>query len=258
MKKEMRRGQVTIFIIIAIVIVAVLLILLYPRLKVYVSPVTPGSFIEDCMKKELVIVDSLAEQGGTLNPVNYLLWQDKKIEYLCYTNEYYKTCVMQQPLLKQSFENELSDYLKDKADRCIQNLAVNYEGKGYRVSVKSSSVSVEIIPRNIKVTINAPITITKETSQTFDNFVVSKPSGIYDLLSIAGSILNWEARYGDSDPESFMLYYPNLKVEKYKQEDGSKVYVLTDRESGDKFYFASRSLSWPAGYNAAGERVKDE
>ena len=63
---------------------------------------------------------------------------------------------------------------------------------------------------------------------------------------LTSSILNWEARYGDSDIATYMTYYPNIKVEKYKQGDGSKIYILSSEK--DKFVFASRSLSWPAGY----------
>ena len=46
-----------------------------------------------------------------------------------------------------------------------------------------------------------------------------------------------------------MLLYPNIKVEKLKQEDGSKIYIITSRDTNEKFVFASRSLSWPAGFS---------
>ena len=84
-------------------------------------------------------------------------------------------------------------------------------------------------------------------NESYEKFEVKKKSKIYSLLMLATSILNWEARYGDSDITTYMIYYPNVKVEKYKQSDGSKIYILSDI-SGDKFNFATRSLSWPAGY----------
>ena len=46
---------------------------------------------------------------------------------------------------------------------------------------------------------------------------------------------------------NYMIYYPHLRVEKKKQGDGSTVYVLTDKESEDKFIFASKSLVFPPG-----------
>jgi len=92
------------------------------------------------------------------------------------------------------------------------------------------------------------MTITKENSQSFSEFTVMKRSGMFDIISIAESILNWEARLGDSNPETFMIYYPNLRIQKLKQGDGSKIYTIADRETKEEFMFASRSLSWPAGY----------
>jgi len=71
---------------------------------------------------------------------------------------------------------------------------------------------------------------------------------MYDLVMISTSILNFEARYGDSNPLSFMVYYPSLWIDKLKQGDGTKIYILTDLNTGESFTFASRSLSWPAGY----------
>ena len=64
---------------------------------------------------------------------------------------------------------------------------------------------------------------------------------------ISSSILNWEARYGDSETMNYMIYYPSIKVEKKKQGDGSTVYIITDRLDLDKFMFASRSMALPAG-----------
>jgi hypothetical protein len=37
-------------------------------------------------------------------------------------------------------------------------------------------------------------------------------------------------------------------VEKKKQGDGTTVYILTDRDTDEKFYFASRSIAIPAGF----------
>ena len=73
-------------------------------------------------------------------------------------------------------------------------------------------------------------------------------NNIYELTSIAESILNWEAQYGDVETMTYMSFYKDLKVEKYKQTDGSKIYILTNRNTGDKFQFATRSYAFPAGY----------
>lgn len=255
-KRGNEKGQVTIFIIIAILIVVVLLFIFYPRIKVYVTPATPSGYIEDCVKEELGVIETLEKQGGSLNPRNFVLYNNEKIEYLCYTNEYYKTCTMQQPLLESHVESEIYEHLKPVVDKCVAGLVTDLRSKGYSVTQGETSFSVEIVPKNIKIIIQAGITATKDSSQSFDKFAVSQKSSLFELLSIASSINNWEARYGDSVPEMFMMHYPNLKVEKLKQGDGSKIYILTDRESEEYFQFATRSLSWPGGYGVPGQKVR--
>jgi len=45
-----------------------------------------------------------------------------------------------------------------------------------------------------------------------------------------------------------MFLYPNLKVQKLKQGDGTKVYIIEDRNTKEKLQFATRSLVWPPGW----------
>jgi hypothetical protein len=72
-------------------------------------------------------------------------------------------------------------------------------------------------------------------------------NNLFELVVIENSIIDWETTYGDAEVTTYMAYYPNLKVEK-KSGSGGKVYILTDRDTGNKFEFASRSQVWPSGY----------
>jgi hypothetical protein len=45
-----------------------------------------------------------------------------------------------------------------------------------------------------------------------------------------------------------MDLYHKLKVEKKSPEYGTSIYILTDRETNDKFQFAARSVVMPPGY----------
>ena len=104
-KRSDKRGQLTIFIIIAVLLVGLVLagFFLYPKLKSSLSatPINPQSFIQTCLESDIKnTVDKLSLQGGSINPVAYTLYQDNKVEYLCYTNQMYLPCTMQQPMLK--------------------------------------------------------------------------------------------------------------------------------------------------------------
>ncbi len=246
-----KRGQLSIFVIGAILIVAVILVIyLYPKINLSISSAfTPQSFLKDCIGPELKKgIDILAKQGGYLNPEGYLEYKGDKIKYLCYTAENYKTCLVQQPLLKEHFEKELKDYLSPTIESCFNGLQKEYQSRGFSVSGGKAEGSVSITPKKISVNINAPLTVTKDTTQRFDKFTVDVDSQMYSLLMTAVSIIEFESALGNSETTLYIRYYPDLSINKVKLSDGSTVYTLSNVVTGESFTFASRSLPWPAGY----------
>jgi len=254
-KRGNKKGQVTIFIIIGIVIVAfgILIYMFYPGIKSTLGfkAQNPSGFLQDCLEDKIgESIKTLSVQGGSINPEHYILYNDDKIEYLCYTEEYYKTCVMQQPMLKTHIEGEIKATINVQARQCLDDLKKSYEGRGYNVNVNNKDFNVELLPKRVVVKFDDSVTLTKEDSKTYDSLEVAFNNNLYELVSIANSILNWEATYGDAETTAYMNYYHDLNVEKKKQSDGSTIYILTDRNNENKFQFASRSVAWPPGYGA--------
>ena len=246
-----KKGQVAIFVIIALVIVgAILAVFLYPKISPQIGQeFTPQNYLRTCIGPSVKEnMDLLMRQGGYANPEGYLEYLGEKIKYLCYTAEYYKTCIVQQPLIKEHVEKEMSDLLIGRARECVQGLKAEYEKRGYSVSLAQAGISFSINPGSLNLVFLSPMTITKESSQEFKQFVIDKPSQIYDLLLTTTSILAYESTYGDSETTLYMSYYPDLLMNKIKLADGSKVYQLTNVVTNETFQFASRSLSWPPGY----------
>lgn len=252
-----KHGQITLFIIIAVVIVslAIIIFLFFPGILITlgIGSNNPIDFIQNCIEEDLkAVIEKVSLQGGSLNPENFILYQDNKIEYLCYTEEYYRTCVMQQPFLRQQIENEIKEGIKDQANECFIQLEENFERQGYGVSLSSGETNVELLPERIIVNFDRDLTLTKDSSERFERISVVVNNNLYELVGIANSILNWEARFGDAETTTYMSYYKDLKVEKLKQSDGSTIYILTDRIKGNKFQFASRSVAWPPGFGIEG------
>lgn len=244
-----KKAQLTIFIIIALVIIAILLILFYPRLKIIVTGPSAQDYVSDCVEEATEeVLEILTVQGGSLEPENYVLYQGNKVDYACYTNEYYKKCTMQKPFLKQDVEQEIISYIEPRVKACLASLKSELEGRGSSVSLGEVSTDVSIVPNSIVVTVNAPMTITKGETISYNKFRTDIRSQLYDLLMLSSSIANYEARYGDSDSLVYMMYYPDIKVEKKKLGDESTIYILTERTGNEKFMFASRSIAWPPGY----------
>jgi len=249
-----KKGQVTIFIIIGIIIVAssILIYQFYPDIKSTfgIDESTPQSYIQSCVEDKLSeTVNLISTQGGSITPELYSRYKGVNIEYLCYTTEYYLPCIIQQPMLVQSIELEIRNEIDETVNECFNLLEESYVGKGYSVELKTGIKKVELFPEKIISTFNHTFTITKgDDIQKYDSFVVTLNNKLYELALITNSIIDWESTYGDVDPELYMIYYPNLKVERILRDSGDKIYILTYRETGDKFQFAVKSQVWPGGF----------
>ncbi|MFH1425432.1 MAG: hypothetical protein ABIG28_01735 [archaeon] len=249
-----KRGQTTIFIVIAILIVfvGIFIYLFVPEVRtVFSGEVNPSNYLMSCIEGNIREgIEVLSKQGGYMNPEGYILYEGNRVKYLCYTSEYHKMCVVQQPMIKNHFEREISEIVKKKADECAGNLAREYEKRGYDVSgFSESGASVLLVPEHIIVRVNAPMTITKEDmTQSFSDFNIEISSDMYELLMIAHSIVDYESTYGDSETSLYTQYYPDLIPRKTKLGDGSTIYKLESIKTGEKFVFASRSLAWPGGF----------
>ena len=256
MKRGNIKGQVTIFIIVAIAIVAVgiLIYLFYPNISSLfgIGTDSPTASIQSCLEKDIGnAVETLVLQGGDLNPKHFFMYDNSMVGYLCYTNEYYKPCVMQNPLLKQHIENEIKSVVEEKAKDCFDSMEENYRGKGYEVNLVRGDMNVELLPKRVSVTFDNTLTLKKSSSERYEKFIVVLNNNLYELVSITNSILNFEAVYGDAETTTYMDYYRDLKVEKKKHSDGTTVYIITDRNTENKFQFASRSYAFPPGYGIA-------
>jgi len=250
MKRGSKRGQLAIFIIIAIVIVAVVLVIfMFPRINLLVADVSPSSYLRTCIESDIRnSVERLSVQGGNIEPDNYALYKGERIQYLCYTDEIYSPCKVQQPLLVRHVEKEIKNQVEPRARECVQELKEEYERRGFDVQAAQGEIDVNIVPGEIVIEFLAPMTISKETTQTFQKFAVGIDSEWYGLLSTATSIIQFESTLGDSETVLYIQYYPDLMIEKVRRDDGTTIYELSNVVTEDKFTFASRSLVWPPGY----------
>ncbi len=250
-----KRGQVTIFVIVALLIVgAIIIYLAFPKTRAIfpgASLPNPNSYLSDCLSPIITSnMKTLSEQGGYLKPDNPALYKGNKIEYLCYTSENYKPCIVQQPLLVSKFESELKKSIQPKASSCISELKNLYEQKEYKFT-SSDSINVTVDTGSVRVEYITPITISKDTTQTFRRAGLVKSSNMYDLLMTATSIVQFESTLGNSETSLYIQYYPDLNIEKMKRQDDT-IYTLTNVVSKESFRFATRSLIFPAGFGGLG------
>ncbi len=90
--RKNKRGQITIFIIIGILIVALagVIYVVFPDIRSDISetPKTPSEFIQTCMKNDIEnTIETISLQGGNYVPEHYIMYQGNPVSYLCYTNQ---------------------------------------------------------------------------------------------------------------------------------------------------------------------------
>ncbi|MEK6928278.1 MAG: hypothetical protein AABX11_07640 [Nanoarchaeota archaeon] len=248
-----KRGQVTIFIILALALIAIIaLFFMYPQIKGVggIDAIqNPKVYLEKCLEPSLTkLITQLSANGGDIVPQGFLEYNGQKIKYLCYTSEYYKTCTVQQPLIKDHFDDVITSEIKNSVQNCMTNLIAEYESKGWSVSSGESKVSAEIVPNYVDIRIDSPMTLTKDTSRTIKTFDLSFMSNMYEILYIATSIVEFESKLGDAETTAYLNYYPNVRIKKNQLSDGSVIYNIENVITEESFTFASRSLPWPPGY----------
>lgn len=241
-----KKGQVTIFIIVAIVIVSGILVFFLWAKPTYFSEGGKKLNFESCVEDVVEqAIGELEKNAGFINPGFSYSYNGEEFVYLCYTNQYYETCTVQVPFLKNNFDEQMEILIKDKIDVCYINSLNELKSQGYSVTQGDVEFDVLIEPGAVRVEIEAPTVVGSESLARF-NVKINSP--IYDMVMIATSILQFESKYGDFDTSSMMVYYPDYIISKIKRSDGTTVYILENKIFGNKFQFASRSLAWPAGY----------
>ena len=241
-----KRGQVTIFIIIAILVVAIIAVIfaVSPKLRSSISGETesPENFIQTCLEDRIEeTVETISLQGGSLEPEFYYLYQDNKLQYLCYSNEYYKACNVQIPFIGEHIEAEIRDSIETDVDFCFNSLKENYKDS----SVTKGEIIVDLLPQKIVTTVKNKFVFTQaDQTETRESFNIILNNNLYELTTIAQNILEWETIYGGANPDIYMNIHSVLKVDKYEQSDETTVYILTDKNTDKKFQFASRSFAY--------------
>lgn len=262
-----KRGQVTIFVLIGVAIVAAVMsfFLFATDVGRNINPLITTryesveeireAFIE-CVKENDILDDKLEEilmQGGVRNPESHHRFNGVDIQYLCYTNRNLYPCSMNIPFPYKKIAEELEGYIEPEMESCVNKMIQNFERVDYQVVYLGEyNYEVKLIPDKILISTNVPLSINRKDrgAVLFDEKIeIEKQSGVYVMSMIATSILNYEARYGDADTNPYMLVYPNFGIEKRLRDDGTKIYTVYDRTTEERFSFAVRSWIKPPGYN---------
>ncbi len=262
LKKGEKKGQITIFIIVGIVIVVGILLFFLFRKGVIPIPgggkseENPVSYMESCIEPKIKeAIEIISSQGGYINNnlnIRFKFDEDKEaknISYLCYNQNYYLSCINQEPMLIQHLKEEIKTYIKKDVENCVRNLKKSLENSGYEVDMNYRDFSIELIPKKVLVTMDMDVTFSKsgETS-TRDNFKFAVASRFYDISIVVQEIVSQEARFCNFEQLGYMLFYPDYNIDKFRTGESTTIYSVADRETKEKFRFAVRGCVIPPGF----------
>lgn len=249
MIKRDKRGQLTLFIVLAILLVVAVGILFFYLKPGIFSQSASQLKLESCISNSLdAKIKSLSLSAGLINPKFNHMYLGNNYTFLCYTDEYYQPCVNQEPLLTQAFEKSLAIVLKEEFQRCYDSSVEDLRRRGYDVVQGVAKFNISIEPEGVVVEIDAPMKVSSgESAVTTQKYRHVHRTNLYRLIMVAVSLVQFETYYGDSEQVAQMFYYPNIIIDKQRRDGDVKAYTLTEKTEGIEYRFAVKSYPWPSG-----------
>ncbi|MEK6894493.1 MAG: hypothetical protein AABX10_03450 [Nanoarchaeota archaeon] len=250
-----KKGQVTIFVIIALIIVAVIfVVMLINKGSVSLREQdfdNPEVYLSACINERArIILDNMLDNGGLLSTQDKVLYNTREISYLCKNINNFEPCINQFPLYVKNIENEFDEAIQADAEQCFSSLLSELESRNYEVS-SSGNVNVEskLKPEVVEISFENEITISKSGESRkfsrFDTFVFTK---IQSIGFVINEILTQEAKWCYFSNDGFMILYPEYDIRVYMMEDTTKIYTVRNKKTDESVQFATRGCALPAGW----------
>ncbi len=251
-KIKNKRGQIAIWVIVALIIVAIIIFILFvsrQKPESIDSISDPKKLIRECTKEGIQeAIDIMLPQGGFVEPENYKTYKNIKIAYLCENIGYFKTCINQHPLLIEEMEKEIDEYAKPKIEACFADLEREREKRGEEIQLGAMKTNISLASNKVYYNIQREVTISKNSEKrSYDDFNIEIESPAYDLANVASDIVNQEAKYCYFEYVGYMLLYPKLDISKFTLSDSTKIYTIKDKETDKEMNIAIRGCAIPPG-----------
>ncbi|RMD66981.1 hypothetical protein D6817_02865 [Candidatus Pacearchaeota archaeon] len=270
MLARVKRGQVGIWVMLGVILVASLALLFFiqrkPRVDVQ-QPQLPSadveSFVKGCVESALSdALKVILPQGGFFNPQPFVTFNGYKVQYLCKNRNYFSirelnyACQQQVPPFVPAIEAQLSTFLQPRMLDCYNEMKSEFRSLGSEVEFDQSTapeVSVDLRHGKIVTKVKKQVKVTKQgETRTFEEVSVETPSPVFDMAFVAESVLQRQfALYaGATDLGYDLINYRRtnkLLVTPYRISDGTVVYKIEDVPSKQFMYVAFRGAVLPHG-----------
>jgi len=249
-----KKGQLTIFVIVAIVIVAaVILIVTLTRKNVSLREQNfdnPETYLSSCLReRSTIILKDIFENGGFIGSNNTILYKGNQITYLCKNLNNFEPCINQYPLYVSQIEKEFNKIIQSDSKQCFSSLKEGLIEKGYEVDLGDVNTYAQLNPGKISIKINTSLTILKnDVSKNFNNFETYVSTDLQGIAVIVNEIISQESKWCHFSNDGFMALYPDYDVRIYMMEDSTKIYNVKNKKTGEELSMAVRGCVLPSGW----------
>ena len=260
MISKQKRGQITIFILVAIILLGAI-VLFFAFREEAIKEITgkpeenPAAFLETCMNDKIKeAIEVISIHGGYPNNKLYKSFEFEEegisvnVSYLCYNQNSYLPCINQKPTFMEDLRFEIKYYIAEDVQNCFDEMTKSFERKGYETTTIYNGFEVEILPKIITIKTSSENILTKSGETTKqEDFKISVASRLYEISFIVQEIVNQEARFCYSEHVGISLIYPEFNIEKFRTGDSDNIYTVEHDDSKEKFRFAVKGCVIPPG-----------
>ncbi len=207
------------------------------------------SYIESCVREHVNdAVDKMIPHGGFVEPVNFKVYDDIKIEYLCENIGSYLPCVNQHPMFLNEMKEEINNYISPKVEQCFVDFKKQIGDRNGDVEYGPMKIEVSLAPDRVYTDIARKTTITQSgDSRIVEEYNFEMINPLYNLGNVAIEIASQEAKYCYFEYVGYMILYPRFSIEKFAMSDSTKIYRIKDKKTDKELNIAIRSCAIPAG-----------
>lgn len=234
---KQKRGQVTIFIVLGLILLLSAGIFLYyasksaEEIKEIPETIDAGSlteYAESCL--EAVgeeVITKVAMQGGMYEPVYYRIYENQSIEYWCY-GEGTQQCV-NAVISTDAIADQILYGIREEIESCL-NFQI-FEEQGYKITKGVFEGTVIITDDAVEMQITYPLKVSKDKeTTTVENFGAKIAVPLGELQSIARMIINKESTEGSFDSTGYMINHTQISIARAKPYPAT-IYMLQKQGS---------------------------
>lgn len=252
MKKQNKKAQMTILVIVALVIIAAIVIALLFRKNISPANQTitnPELTIEKCAKDAaLEAVGKMMPQGGFVKPINYKTYNNINTSYLCQNIGNYFPCINQHPDFINDEKQEIKNYTSPIIEKCFEDFKSQESGRNEKVGYGAMEMVVSLAPGKIYLNIERNTTITKNgETATYSEYNTEIDSPLYDLANVAIEIASNQANYCYFEYAGYMILHPQFAISVFTMSDSTRIYTIEDKNTGQEMNIAIRGCAIPPG-----------